>query len=106
MQQGLEDELYHRVAEYDDIGAFSEQEKLAAEMAERFVFDHVAMRSDEEFWKRAKTVFSDQQILELLTLIGFCLGVGRILAVLDIANDCPVNLTSDPSEDPSFYSHG
>ncbi len=106
MQQGLEDELYHRVAEYDDIGAFSEQEKLAAEMAERFVFDHVTMRSDEEFWKRVKTVFSDQQILELLALIGFCLGVGRILAVLDVANDCPVNLTSDPSEDPSFYSHG
>ena len=106
MQQGLEDSLYHQVAEYEEIGAFSEEEKLAALMAERFVFDHAAMRDDEEFWKRVKEVFSDQQILELLTLIGFCLGIGRVLAILDVANDCPVNLTSDPSEDPSFYSHG
>ena len=52
MQQGLEDSLYHQVAEYEEIGAFSEEEKLAAQMAERFVFDHAAMRDDEEFWKR------------------------------------------------------
>ncbi len=106
MQKGLDDDLYHRVAEYQEIGAFTEEEKLAAELAERFVFDHVALRADEDFWGRVKAAFSDQQILELLTLIGFCLGVGRLLAVLDVANDCPVNLTSDPNEDPSFYSHG
>ena len=39
MQQGLDDDLYHRVDEYSEIGAFSEEEKLAAELAERFVFD-------------------------------------------------------------------
>ena len=87
-------------------GAFSKEEKLAAELAERFVFDHVALRSDEAFWQRMKSSFSDQQILELLSLIGFCLGVGRLLAVLDVANDCPINLTADPGEDPSFYAHG
>ena len=106
MQQGLDDDLYHRVAEYSAIGAFSEEEKLAAELAERFVFDHVALRSDDAFWQRMKSSFSDQQILELLSLIGFCLGVGRLLAVLDVANDCPINLTADPGEDPSFYAHG
>ena len=53
-----------------------------------------------------KSSFSDQQILELLSLIGFCLGVGRLLAVLDVANDCSINLTADPDNDPSFYSHG
>ena len=31
MQQGLDDDLYHRVAEYSEIGAFSKEEKLAAE---------------------------------------------------------------------------
>ena len=64
MQQGLDDDLYHRVAEYSEIGAFSKEEKLAAELAERFVFDHVALRSDEAFWQRMKSSFSDQQILD------------------------------------------
>lgn len=106
MQQGLDDDLYHRVAEYNEIGAFSEAEKLAAESAERFVFDHEAMLRDETYWARMKATFTDQQILELLTLIGFCLGVGRLLAVLDIANDCPINQTADPDGDPMQYAHG
>ena len=49
MQQGLEEDLYHRVSEYEEIGAFTVPEKLAAEMAERFVFDHVALKDDEEY---------------------------------------------------------
>ena len=106
MQQGLDEDLYHRVAEYEEIGAFSPAEKLAAESAERFVFDHEALITDADYWTRMKANFTDQQILELLTLIGFCLGVGRLLAVLDIANDCPVNRTADPTEDPTFYAHG
>ena len=106
MQQGLEEDLYHRVSEYEEIGAFTVPEKLAAEMAERFVFDHVALKDDEEFWERVKTNFTDQQILELLALIGFCLGMGRLLAVLDIANDCPVNRTADPDQDPTYFVHG
>ena len=75
-------------------------------LAWRFVFDHSSLKTDEAFWERMKSSFSDQQILELLSLIGFCLGVGRLLAVLDVANDCPVNLTADPGEDPSFFAHG
>ena len=52
MQQGLDDDLYHRVDEYSKIGAFSEEEKLAAELAERFVFDHSSLKTDEAFWER------------------------------------------------------
>ena len=106
MQQGLDEDLYHRVAEYQEIGAFSTAEKLAAESAERFVFDHEALIRDEDYWARMKAEFTDQQILELLTLIGFCLGIGRLLAVLDIANDCAINQTADPDHDPMHYVHG
>ena len=106
MQQGLDDDLYHRVEEYREIGAFTDAEKLAAETAERFCFDLVALIRDEPYWERMKQHFTDQQILELLTLIGFCVGIGRTLAILDIANDCPVNRTADPDEDPAFYAHG
>ena len=52
-----------------------------------------------------KEHFTDQQILELLTLIGYCVGIGRTLAILEIADDCPINQTPDPTEDPSHYVH-
>ncbi|MCY3616481.1 MAG: hypothetical protein F4Z00_08485 [Acidimicrobiaceae bacterium] len=106
MQQGLEEGLYQQVATYAEGGAFSEAEKLAAETAERFCWDHEAMMSDEDYWARMKEHFTDQQILELITLIGYCVGIGRTLAILDIANDCPINQTPDPAEDPSHYVHG
>ena len=106
MQQGLDDDLYHRVDEYKEIGAFSEAEKLAAETAERFCWSHEETIKDEAYWERMKANFTDQQILELLTLIGFCVGIGRTLAMLEIADDCPINRTADPDEDPAFYAHG
>ncbi len=106
MQQGLDEDLYHHVSQYAEIGAFSEAEKLAAETAERFCWDHEAMISDEDYWARMKEHFTDQQILELVTLIGFCVGIGRTMAILEIADDCPINQTADPTEDPSHYVHG
>ena len=105
MQQGLDEDLYHQVSEYAEIGAFSEAEKLAAETAERFCWDHEVMIRDEDYWARMKEHFTDQQILELVTLIGFCVGIGRTLAILEIADDCPINQTPDPTEDPSHYVH-
>ena len=106
MQQGLDEDLYHQVSEYAEIGAFSEAEKLAAETVERFCWHHEAMIGDEDYWARMKEHFTDQQILELLTLIGYCVGMGRTLAILEIADDCPINQTPDPAEDPSHYVHG
>ncbi|MCY3643118.1 MAG: hypothetical protein OXG41_06000 [Acidimicrobiaceae bacterium] len=106
MQQGLAEDLYQQVATYAESGAFSQAEKLAAETAERFCWDHEAMMSDEDYWARMKEHFTDQQILELITLIGYCVGIGRTLAILDIANDCSINQTPDPAEDPSHYVHG
>ena len=106
MQQGLDEDLYDQVSTYAESAAFNETEKLAAETAERFCWDHEAMMTDEDYWARMKAHFTDQQILELITLIGYCVGIGRTLAILDIANDCPINQTPDPAEDPSHYVHG
>ncbi len=106
MQQGLDEDLYQQVSAYAVSDGFSEAEKLAAETAERFCWDHETMTGDEDYWARMKEHFSDQQILELVTLVGYCVAMGRTLAILDIANDCPINRTPDPTEDPSRYIHG
>jgi alkylhydroperoxidase family enzyme len=96
MRDGFGEDLYHRVAEYREIGAFSEAQCLAAETAERFHGDHEALIEDDGYWTRMRAVFDDREIVELLSLIGFCVGMGRTLALLDIANDCELNFTRDP----------
>jgi alkylhydroperoxidase family enzyme len=94
MRDGLSEDLYHRVAEYETVGAFSEAEKLAAEYAERFALDHTGL--DDGFWSRMRQQFSSREILELTVTIGFCIGIGRTLAVLDVAHECEVNFTKEP----------
>ena len=88
MQQGLSEELYHHVHEYTGRDDFTAREKLAIEYAERFALDHRQIGS--EFIDRMRVEFSDEEIVELAGLVAFCMGVGRVYTVLDIANECPI----------------
>lgn len=100
MQQGLSDELYNLVNQYATTDAFTIREKLAIEFAERFAFDHTGINDD--LWSRLKSQFSDQEVLELTVLVGFCLGIGRAFHVLDVARDFDVLWSREPSgERPS-----
>lgn len=88
MQQGLSDDLYTSVDDYGRSDAFSEREKLAIEYAERFALDHQNIGT--ELIDRMRAVYSDPEIVELAGLVAFCMGIGRVYAVLDIANECPI----------------
>ena len=94
MSQGLTEELYNHIDAYREQDDFSPAEKLAIEYAERFALSHQDL--DDAFFDRLREHFSDQEIMELTVTLGFCLGIGRALAVLDIANDCEINLTKEP----------
>lgn len=43
-----------------------------------------------DFFGRMNASFTASEIVELSAFVGFCLGIGRIYTVLDIANECPV----------------
>jgi alkylhydroperoxidase family enzyme len=94
MQQGLTDELYNQVDKYASIDDFTTREKLAAEFAERFAFDHTSI--DDDLWGRLRANYSDAEILELSVLCGFCVGIGRAFHVLDIARDFDVLWSREP----------
>ncbi len=66
----------------------TKRERLAVEFAERFALAHTEM--GDELFDRMRTHFSDPEIVELSGFVGFCLGIGRIYTVLDIANECPI----------------
>ena len=74
--------FYTAVLDWRESAELTERERLAAEFAERFVRDHQAM--DDEFWARLRTGFADDEIADLVICCGTFLGLGRMLAVLDV----------------------
>jgi len=95
MQQGMDDELYNSVNRYYEVDEFTDREKLAIEFGERFAIDNTTI--DDEFWARASEHFSDEEMLELTMIAGFCVGVGRALQVLDLPVDFEENWTREPA---------
>ena len=81
-QQGVNEDFYLHVADAHGSGAYSEQEQLAIEYAERFVLDHIHL--DDGFFDRLHEQFADDEILDLTICIAAFLGLGRMLRVLGI----------------------
>lgn len=82
MQQGVTPELYEHVAEYRERDGYTERERLAIEYAERFVVDHLAI--DDDFFRRLRAVYADDEVLDLTICISAFLALGRTLQVLRI----------------------
>jgi len=79
--QGLGEDFYGAVGSPDE-GAFSEQERLAVEYAERFALDHTSI--DDAFMERMRHSFTDPEIFDLTVCVSAFLGLGRTLHVLGI----------------------
>ena len=79
--EGLTEDFYCRVGvPHDD--AFSAQERLAMEYAERFATDHLSI--DDAFFVRLRECFTDPEILDLTICLSAFLGLGRTLRALGI----------------------
>ena len=55
---------------------------MAAEFAERFALDHLAM--DDAFWTRLHGRLADDELADLTMCCGMFLGLGRVLAVIGV----------------------
>ena len=86
---GADEPFYDEVTRWKTRGALSERERLAAEFAQRFALDHLAMSDD--FWDRLQDKFADDEIADLTMCCGAFLGLGRTLAVIGVrAPDEPI----------------
>jgi AhpD family alkylhydroperoxidase len=81
-EQGITEEFYRHVADHDTVGAYSAQEELAIEYAERFALDHLNI--DDAFFARLGRCFTDAEILDLTICLAAFLGLGRMLRSLGI----------------------
>ncbi|MDZ7886863.1 MAG: carboxymuconolactone decarboxylase family protein [Mycobacterium sp.] len=89
---GVDEDLYEHAAVWRTWPGFSQQERVAAEFAERFAADHTGLRDDEEFWQRCRAEFSDELLTDLALSCAMWLGMGRMLRTLDIGQSCKITL--------------
>ena len=79
---GIDEGFYDEVARWHTSAALSDRERLAAEFAQRFALDHLAM--DDDFWGRLHAAFADDELADLTICCGMFLGMGRTLAVIGV----------------------
>lgn len=84
----LTEDEYLGMADWRSLTTLSGRERVAAEFAELFATDHLAM--DAEFWARARTEFSDQELFELGVCCASWLGLGRVTQVFDAGVTCRI----------------
>jgi alkylhydroperoxidase family enzyme len=87
---GVPDEHYEHLAEHATWPGYSERQRLAIEYAERFATDH--RNIDDELFTRLRTQFADDEILDLALCCAVFVGLGRTLEVLQITDNCPIDL--------------
>ena len=81
-EQGIDDGFYAPVADWRSTAALSDREKLAAEFAQHFALDHLAM--DDAFWARMRAAYGDDELADLTICCGMWLGMGRAMAVVGV----------------------
>jgi alkylhydroperoxidase family enzyme len=89
-QHQLSEEDYGDVAEWRTSDRFSDREKVGIEYAERFVTEHTGL--DDEFWARFRSLWADEEIIDLTVCIASFLGLGRMTQVLAPAHSCPLEI--------------
>ena len=77
---GATEPFYAEVADWRAAPGLSERERLAAEFAERFAIDHLAI--DDELWDRLHAAYGDEELADLVICCGCFLGMGRTVAVV------------------------
>jgi alkylhydroperoxidase family enzyme len=88
--EGVAEDLYHHLDEYTTYPGYSPRQRLAIEFAERFAADH--RNIDDELFVRLRAAFADDEILDLTLCCAVFVGLGRTLEVLQITDNCPVDL--------------
>lgn len=79
---GADEGFYGEVASWRTSDALTDRERLAAEFAERFAIDHLAM--DDRFWSRLGESYADDELADLVICCAMFLGLGRAMAVVGV----------------------
>ncbi|HTR75221.1 MAG TPA: carboxymuconolactone decarboxylase family protein [Solirubrobacterales bacterium] len=78
-----DEEFYENVADWQTSPIYSERERLAIDLAERFSLAPTSVDGDVDFWDRIHAAFSDEELFELMLAIGSWVAFGRVMHMLE-----------------------
>lgn len=88
------DEAFYRdILDWRESTAYDERERVAIELAERMGLDPGPIPHDTAFWNRARSVFSEAEIADLVISIAAWIAGGRVLHVLGLDTVCATPAT-------------
>lgn len=85
-----DEEFYQHIANWRDWPGYSDRERIAIELAERFCLEPQSLAKDDRFWEGAKAVLSDEEIVQILHCVGSFIATGRVAHVLGLDLICSV----------------
>lgn len=83
-----DEDFYAAIENWRSSTAFSQRERIAMEFAERFGTEPKLLAADEDFWSRARAVFSSDEIVDLAHCTASWVGLGRVAHVLGLDTVC------------------
>lgn len=92
-EEKLDESFYQHVLQWPSWSGFSARERLAAEYAEGYATDHLALRENNDFWSRFREHFRDDEIVDLALCCTLWLGAGRTMRVLDVGQTCSLTMS-------------
>lgn len=90
-----DEEFYQQVSNWRTYQGYSEREALAIRYAEGLGLDPHGIAQDEDFWDRAKRLFTDNEIVDLSYCVAAWMGLGRVTHALGLDTACIVALYGD-----------
>jgi AhpD family alkylhydroperoxidase len=91
--QGVTENFYNQVDEWQNSDEFSNREQLAIEYTELYLKDHLSI--SDNFFAKLNQDFSPEEIFEMSAIIGGLMANGRLLAVLKLDQQCSIPSLAD-----------
>lgn len=85
--------FYGDVVNWRESTNYDARERIAIELAERMGLDPAPLPHDREFWSRARSAFSEEEIADLVISIAAWIAGGRVLHVLGLDTVCAAPAT-------------
>jgi alkylhydroperoxidase family enzyme len=82
--------FYAAIADWRATTLLTARERCACEFAERFSQEPQVLAADEQFWRRARDSFRDEEIVDLSYCVACWMGLGRVAHVLGIDAACQI----------------
>lgn len=87
-----DDGFYRSIDAWKTADNLTNRERLAIEYAEGLGADPHAIACDEDFWKRCKAAFTDDEIVDLSYCIANWMGLGRVTHALGMDGVCAMGV--------------